>query len=65
MPTWYGNVCRSGAVRRRSQPTTPEESAADLARRRADSEASRVPAGPSDSPLRPISAGLRVTGRRV
>lgn len=64
MPTWYGNVCRSGARSLREQPSDSEQSAREMARRRADQPAI-PPTGRSDSPLGGTLPNRSLRGRCV
>lgn len=62
MPTWYGNVCRTGRAARRSQPSTADESEREMGRRR--DERGREPMAADASALPHLSTSLS-RGRRL
>lgn len=67
MPTWYGNVCSSGAVSRREQPRDPRQSAAEMERRAAErsSDFRAYSEACSDSVSGRLAASGALRGRRL
>lgn len=65
MPTWYGNVCRSGAVSHREQPSDPEQPRREMARRRADQPACGPSPARSDCVLAATLPNRSLRGRCV
>lgn len=65
MPTWYGNVCRSGAVSYREQPSDPEQSRREMDRRREESDRDGASATATDSPLHGSLPGRILRGRAI
>lgn len=65
MPTWYGNVCRSGARSLREQPSDREQSAREMARRRAEQPLTGSTSGRSDCVLSSTLPNRSLRGRAL